>query len=66
MWHDPKVAHGELVDIKALPVMALLAPQFIGWSKLLAESVSSSRLEGQAGGPTDLGSHRVIVPSSFV
>ena len=45
--------------------MARQAPQFIGWSKPLAESVASSLLEGKAGGPIDLGSHRVIVPSSF-
>ncbi len=54
--------------------MALLAPQFIGWSKLLAEQVSYSLLnearrnrgpEAQKGMPIDLGSHRVIAPSSF-
>ena len=45
--------------------MARQAPQFIGWSKPLAESVASNLLEGQAGGLIDLGTHRVIVPSSF-
>lgn len=54
--------------------MALLAPQFIGWSKAPAEGVAHAlvkedrRLRGpepQKGMPIDLGSHRVIVPSSF-
>jgi len=45
--------------------MALLAPQFIGWSKHLAQAVASSLLADHSGAPIDLGSHRVIVPSSF-
>jgi len=54
--------------------MALEAPQFISWSKALAEGAARAldkealRLRGseaQKGMPIDLGSHRVIVPSSF-
>jgi len=46
--------------------MALKAPQFTGWSKPLAEVVARALLkEALNGMPIDLGSHRVIVPSSF-
>ncbi|MDP4658420.1 MAG: hypothetical protein NWS49_03620, partial [Opitutales bacterium] len=54
--------------------MALKAPQFSGWSKALAEGVAHTlvkkarRLRGpeaQKDIPIDMGSHRVIVPSSF-
>lgn len=51
--------------------MSLLPPQFIGWSTQLAQGVAARLIEagrreaGQAGLPLDLGSHRVIVPSSF-
>ena len=54
--------------------MALKAPQFIGSSKALAEGVAHAlveearRLRGpeaQEDMPVELGSHRVIVPSSF-
>ncbi len=54
--------------------MALQAPQLIGWSKPLAEGVAHAlvkearRLRGpeaKKGMPIDLGSHRVIVPTSF-
>ncbi len=45
--------------------MSLQPPQFIGWSKALAEGVASSLLAGRTGAPIDLGTHRVIVPSSF-
>ncbi len=54
--------------------MALLAPKFIGWSTPLAKGVASClieetrRLRGpdvEKALPIDLGSDRVIVPSSF-
>ena len=45
--------------------MALLAPKHIGWSSPLAQAVAEAILRGQKGSPVDLGSHRVIVPSSF-
>jgi hypothetical protein len=54
--------------------MALKAPQFIGWSTPLAKGVASCLIEGgrrlrgpeaPKGLPIDLGSDRVIVPSSF-
>ena len=54
--------------------MALQAQQLTGWSKLLAENVAHALLkdarrhrdpEALNGMPVDLGSHRVIVPSSF-
>lgn len=54
--------------------MALQAPQFSGWSKALAEGVAHALVkearwprgqEAQKDMPTELGSHRVIVPSSF-
>ncbi len=55
--------------------MALLPPEFIGWSSSLAGGVAECLLkeakgmglgvEGCGGGIVDLGSHRVIVPSSF-
>lgn len=45
--------------------MALKAPQFIGYSKPLAQDVCSRLLAGQTGIPVDMGKHRVIVPSSF-
>ena len=45
--------------------MPLQAPQFIEWSKPLAQAVASSLLTDTSGAPIDLGSHRVIVPSSF-
>ena len=45
--------------------MAHLAPEFIGWLKPLAEGVAGCILKGRTGSPVDLGSHRVIVPSSF-
>jgi hypothetical protein len=45
--------------------MAHQAPQFIGWSKSLAQGVATRLAEGQTGAPMDLGRHRVIVPSSF-
>ena len=45
--------------------MPLCSSIYTGWSKPLAEAVASSLLEGQCGIPVDMGSHRVIVPSSF-
>ncbi len=45
--------------------MALHAPQFIGWSNQLAAGVAGEILKTARGAPVDLGSHRVIVPSSF-
>ncbi len=54
--------------------MAFTPTQFTGWSKFLAEQVAhallkeAQRLRGPetpTGLPIDLGSHRVIVPSSF-
>jgi len=45
--------------------MPLHIAYFTGWSETLANGVASCLLEGQAGSPVDLGSHRVIVPSSF-
>ena len=45
--------------------MPLHIAYFTGWSETLAKGVASCLLEGQAGSPVDLGSHRVIVPSSF-
>ncbi len=38
---------------------------YTGWLKPLAEAVASSLLEDRRGMPVDMGSHRVIVPSSF-
>lgn len=49
----------------AIPFMPIQAPQLIGWSKPFAQAVASSLLEGRTGAPIDLGTHRVIVPSSF-
>ena len=45
--------------------MPLQAPLFIGWSTPLAQGVAYRLLERRTGVPIDLGSHRVIVPSSF-
>ena len=45
--------------------MSPLVPQFVGFSKPLAQAVASSLLGGRSGAPIDLGCHRVIVPSSF-
>ena len=45
--------------------MSLLMPTFVGWSEPLAQAVASCLLKDRNGGPIDLGSHRVIVPSSF-
>jgi ATP-dependent helicase/nuclease subunit B len=45
--------------------MGLRSPKFIGWSTNLAAGVAGCILKGQTGAPIDLGSHRVIVPSSF-
>ena len=45
--------------------MGLRTPEFIGWSRHLAQGVAACILKGQTGSPVDLGSHRVIVPSSF-
>ncbi len=45
--------------------MPLCSSIYTGWSKPLAEAVASSLLEGRSGMPVDMGSHRVIVPSSF-
>jgi hypothetical protein len=45
--------------------MPLYPSIFVGWSKPLAHAVASSLLASQSGTPIDLGSHRVIVPSSF-
>ena len=45
--------------------MPLHLAYFTGWSEPLAKGVASRLLEGRNGAPIDLGSHRVIVPSSF-
>jgi len=45
--------------------MSLQAPHFIGWSTQLAQGVAAALLKSVKGTPVDLGSHRVIVPSSF-
>ena len=49
--------------------MALKAPQFTGWSKPFAPQAAKRLIEGapkpKDGMPVDLGTHRVIVPSSF-
>lgn len=45
--------------------MPLLLAHFTGWSAPLAKGVASRLLEGRTGAPIVLGSHRVIVPSSF-
>ena len=45
--------------------MPLNLTYFTGWSTPLAKGVALRLLEGQAGVPVDLGSHCVIVPSSF-
>jgi len=45
--------------------MPLCPSIFAGWSKPLAQAIASSLLAGRSGSPIDLGSHRVIVPSSF-
>jgi ATP-dependent helicase/nuclease subunit B len=45
--------------------MLLQAPHFIGWSTQLAQGVAAALLKSVKGTPIDLGSHRVIVPSSF-
>lgn len=45
--------------------MALHPPHFVGWSTNLAAGVAGCILKEQTGAPIDLGSHRVIVPSSF-
>lgn len=45
--------------------MSLRIAHFIGWSPHLAQGIASRLLEGRNGAPIDLGSHRVIVPSSF-
>ena len=45
--------------------MPLCSSIYTGWSKPLAAAVASSLLEGRSGMPVDMGSHRVIVPSSF-
>ena len=45
--------------------MPLCSSIYTRWSKPLAEAVASRLLEGRRGMPVDMGSHRVIVPSSF-
>ncbi len=45
--------------------MPLHLAYYTGWSAPLAKGVVSRLLESQTGAPIDLGSHRVIVPSSF-
>ena len=45
--------------------MPLCPSIYVGWSKPLAQAVASSLLTGRSGAPIDLGSHRVIIPSSF-
>ena len=45
--------------------MSLLNASFVGWSKPLAQAAASCLLKDRNGEPIDLGSHRVIVPSSF-
>ena len=45
--------------------MPLHLSQFTGWSVPQAKGVAFRLLEGRDGAPIDLGSHRVIVPSSF-
>ena len=45
--------------------MPISASIFAGWSTPLASAVASSLINGRFGSPIDLGSHRVIVPSSF-
>ena len=45
--------------------MPLYPSIYVGWSKPLAQAIASSLLAGRTGAPIDLGSHRVIVPSSF-
>jgi hypothetical protein len=45
--------------------MPLHIAYFTGWSAPLAKGVASRLLEGRTGAPIDLGSHRVVVPSSF-
>ena len=45
--------------------MPLCTSIYVGWSKPLAQAVASSLLAGRSDVPVDLGSHRVIVPSSF-
>lgn len=51
---------------KALTIMALKAPQFIGWSRFLTEGVAHAPFRAAPhGSPVDIGSHRVIVQSSF-
>ena len=45
--------------------MPLHIAYFTGWSAPLAKGVASRLLEGLTGAPVDLGSHRVVVPSSF-
>ena len=53
----------------AIPFMPIQAPQLIGWSKPFAPQVAKRLIECapklKAGMPVDLGTHRVIVPSSF-
>lgn len=45
--------------------MPLCPSIYVGWSKPLAQAIASSLLASRSGSPIDLGSHRVIVPSSF-
>jgi len=45
--------------------MPLHLTHFTSWSTPLAKGVASRLHEGRTGAPIDLGSHRVIVPSSF-
>ena len=45
--------------------MPLCPSIYVGWSKPFAQAVASSLLEGRTGSPIDMGTHRVIVPSSF-
>jgi hypothetical protein len=45
--------------------MSLLNASFVGWSKPLAQAAASCLLKDRNGAPIDLGTHRVIVPSSF-
>ena len=45
--------------------MPLCTSIYVGWSNPLAQEVAATLLAGRRGVPIDLGSHRVIVPSSF-
>jgi hypothetical protein len=45
--------------------MPLCPSIYVGWPNSLAQSVALNLLAGRSEVPVDLGSHRVIVPSSF-